>query len=65
MTRTQNWRPTPSVPVKSNGDYMYDIRADGSKMPIIMADGTHMQRYDYNLDAKKIDSVRHAIQAPE
>jgi hypothetical protein len=63
MTRTQNWRPTPAVPVKSNGDYMYDVRADGSKMPILMPDGAHMQRYDYNLDSKAIDSKLHRLQS--
>lgn len=41
-TRTLNWRPTPSIPPKSNGALLYDTRPDGSKMPVLREDGSHV-----------------------
>lgn len=63
--RAQNWRPTPSIPDKTQADLMYDTRADGSKMPILNPNGTHMRRYDYNQDRRKVDEhLRRIHSAP-
>jgi hypothetical protein len=44
---------------------MYDTRADGSKMPILNPNGTHMRRYDYNQDRRKVDEhLRRIHSAP-
>jgi len=57
MTRTQNWRPTKSVAPKSNGEFVYDVRPDGSKMPILNADGTQLYKRDYNEKRHQIDQT--------
>lgn len=62
MSRTQNWKPTPSVPVKSNGDYLYDERKGGTRMPILGPDGTHLQRYDKMIDPN-FDKKLHRIKS--
>ena len=51
MTRTQNWRPTPAVIPSRNKQLVYDERPDGSKMPVLKPDGTHLRMKEY-LDNK-------------
>lgn len=57
MTRTQNWRPTPSVAPKSNGALMYEDRPGGTKMPILNADGSQLYRRDYLEKQHQIDQT--------
>jgi len=40
MSRTQNWRPTPSTPPSRNKQIVYDERPGGIKMPLMHPDGT-------------------------
>lgn len=56
MSRSQNWRPTPSVPNKAMAELQYDIRADGSKMPLLNADGTHMRKYDRMNNERQVEA---------
>jgi hypothetical protein len=44
------------------GNYLYDTRPDGSKMPILGPDGTHLQRYDKVTD-HQFDKKLHRIQS--
>ena len=55
-TRTLNWRPTKSVPPAYNKQLMYSDRPDGSKMPMLKGDGTHMYRSEYDRDPKRFDA---------
>jgi hypothetical protein len=57
MSRTQNWRPTPSVPPAYNKQLMYDTRPDGSKMPILTATGDHLRRREYDEKRHQIDAT--------
>lgn len=55
-TRTLNWRPTPSIPPARNRELMYSDRPDGSKMPIMTEDGTHIRRKQYDEQRHQIDA---------
>lgn len=57
MTRTQNWRPTRSVPPAANHGYVYEDRPGGTKMPILNADGTQLHRRDYLEKQSQVDST--------
>lgn len=54
MTKTQNWRPTPSVPPSYNKQIVYDERPGGTKVPVLKADGSVLRR-------KEFDEKRHTI----
>jgi hypothetical protein len=56
-TRTQNWRPTKSVPPKSNGELVYQDRPGGTKMPVFNPDGTQLYKRDYVADKRRIDNT--------
>ena len=63
MSRTQNWRPTPSKPPAYNRELVYDVRPDGSKMPIMKADGTQLRRREYDEKSHQIDANLRRIQS--
>lgn len=62
-TRTHNWRPTPSIPPARNRELMYDHRPDGSMMPILKPDGTHIRRKEYEEKRHQIEANRRRIQS--
>ena len=57
MTRTQNWRPTPSIPPSYNKQIMYDERPGGIKMPILKPDGTPVRRRYYDENKHQITNT--------
>lgn len=56
-TRTQNWRPTPSVPPSRNKQIMYDERPDGSKMPILKPDGSVVRQREWDEKRHQYEST--------
>ena len=63
MTRTQNWRPTPAVIPSLNKQLVYDERPDGSKMPVIKPDGTHLRMKEYLEKKPQIDATISRLRA--
>lgn len=57
MTRTQNWRPTPSKPPSINKQIIYDERPGGGKMPVLKADGSVLRHKEYTENKHKVEST--------
>lgn len=54
-SRTQNWRPTPSVPNPDNGKPVLQDRPGGGKMPVFKPDGTQLLKSEYREQKSKFD----------
>jgi hypothetical protein len=63
MTKTQNWRPTPSVPPSRNKEIIYDERPGGVKVPLMKPDGTVVRRKYYDEHKHQITSTLNTIRA--
>ena len=59
MTRTQNWRPSVSVPPSHYKNIIYDERPDGSKMPVLKPDGSVLRHKEYQEHKAKYDAIIH------
>jgi len=60
MTRTQNWRPTPSMDPVYNRTIQYDERANGIKMPLVNPDMTPIRQRQFDSEKHKITAHLHA-----
>lgn len=56
-TKTQNWRPTKSVPPSRNAQIIYDERPGGYKMPLLKADGSVVRQREYDERKSEITST--------
>lgn len=52
-----NWRPTPSIPPKSNGAIVYEDRPGGYKIPVLKEDGNVLYKRDYRENSQHIDNT--------
>lgn len=55
-TKTQNWRPTKSVPPARNREIIYQDRPGGTKMPVLKADGSVLRRREFDEKRHQIES---------
>ena len=56
-TKTQNWRPTPSIPPARNKQIIYDERPGGYKMPVLNPDGSVVRQREYDARKHEITST--------
>lgn len=58
-TKSQNWRPSVSVPPPHYKNIIYDERPGGTKMPVLKPDGTVLRHKEYQENKHKFDAMMH------
>jgi len=56
-TKNMNMRPTPMVPPAVNANIMYDVRPDGSKMPLLNPDGSVVRHKQFVDNRNSIEAT--------